>query len=236
MQACQTDRFSALLSGEPVILSGWVATRHRATVWTCLGAIILGAGLYGAAMGWWRSPLQGLYVAIKFPVIILLVAGGNAVLNAMIAPLLGVPLSLRQSFMAVLMSFAIASAILGSFSPLTAYLVWNAPPLAAEVSRTSGSYAAVMLTHVILIAFAGIVANVHLLKLLWNIAGSRAAACRVLIAWLAGNLFLGSQLCWILRPFIGAPGLPVQFLRQEAFRGSFYEAVLASFLRITGMN
>ena len=236
MQACQTDRFSALLSGEPGVLGSWVATRQRSAVWMCLAAIILGAGLYGAAMGWWRSPLQGLFVAIKFPVIILLVAGGNALLNAMIAPLLGVPLSLKRSLMAVLMSFAIASAILGSFSPLAAYLVWNAPPLDVEISRTSGPYAAIMLTHVILIAFSGIVANVHLLKLLWNIAGSRAAAYRVLVAWLVGNLFLGSQLCWILRPFIGAPGLPVQFLRQEAFRGSFYETVLASFLRITGMN
>ena len=129
MQACQTDRFSALLSGEPGVLGSWVATRQRSAVWMCLAAIILGAGLYGAAMGWWRSPLQGLFVAIKFPVIILLVAGGNALLNAMIAPLLGVPLSLKRSLMAVLMSFAIASAILGSFSPLAAYLVWNAPPL-----------------------------------------------------------------------------------------------------------
>jgi len=38
-------------------------------------------------------------------------------------------------------------------------------------------------------------------------------------------LFLGSQLSWILRPFIGAPGLPVQFIRADALHGNFYEAV-----------
>ena len=64
-----------------------------------------GAGLYGAAMGCWRDPMQALYTAIKFPLIILLTAAGNAMLNAMLAPLLGLNISFRQSFLAILMSF-----------------------------------------------------------------------------------------------------------------------------------
>ncbi len=227
--------FSALLSGEPGRLRGWIEGRQSAPVGLCLLVIVLGAGCYGAAMGCWRSPLQSLYVAVKFPVIILLVAGGNALLNAMIAPLLGIPLGLRQSLLAVLMSFAIASAILGAFSPLTAYLVWNVPPLTAGVPRSAGPYPAIMLTHVILIAFAGGVANLHLLRLLRELGGPGTAGLRVVTAWLAGNLFLGSQLCWILRPFIGSPDLPVQFLRAAAFRGTFYETIFSAFLRITGL-
>jgi hypothetical protein len=46
-----------------------------------------------------------------------------------------------------------------------------------------------------------------------------------LYAWLAGNLFLGSQLSWILRPFIGSPEMRVEFLRKTAFDGNFYETV-----------
>ncbi len=38
----------------------------------------------------------------------------------------------------------------------------------------------------------------------------------------------GGQLAWNLRPFIGSPGLPVQFLRDEPLKGSFYEAVFYS--------
>jgi hypothetical protein len=57
-------------------------------------------------------------------------------------------------------------------------------------------------------------------------------ARRVLFAWLAGNLFLGSQLSWILRPFIGSPTLPVEFLRDAAFNGNFYETVFRSALRL----
>jgi len=54
----------------------------------------------------------------------------------------------------------------------------------------------------------------------------------VLYAWQAGNLFLGSQLSWILRPFIGLPSLPVEFLRTNALHGNFYENVLRSVLLI----
>ena len=75
------------------------------------------------------------------------------------------------------------------------------------------------------IAFAGIAANVRLLQLLRELSGSAGAARKVLFAWLAGNLLLGSQLAWNLRPFVGSPGLPVQFLRDDPFNGSFYEAI-----------
>jgi len=57
-------------------------------------------------------------------------------------------------------------------------------------------------------------------------------AGRVLLAWLVGNLFLGSQLSWMLRPFIGSPGLRVEFLRSDAFSGNFYEAVFRSSLHL----
>jgi len=190
--------------------------------------IALGAGAYGAAMGWWRDPWQALFVAIKFPLIILLTALGNALLNAMLAPLLGLDITLRQSLLAVLMSFAITAAIMGAFAPLTGFVAWNAPPMTPDVKSTS-TYAFIKLTHVLVIAFAGIVGNVRLFQLLIRLgAGNRRVAQRVLFAWLAGNLFLGSQLTWIARPFIGAPQLPVVFLRDTAFRGNFYEDVFGT--------
>ena len=188
-------------------------------------------------MGYWRSPLQALYVAIKFPLIILLTALGNALLNAMLAPLLGLNIGLRQSFLAALFSFTIASAILGSFSPLAAFMVWNAPPLSASAAELStGTYTFIQLTHVAVIAFAGVTANLRLAQLLRHLSGSGAVAWRVLIAWLAGNLLFGSQLTWILRPFIGAPGLPVEFLRATAFKGNFYETVFRAFLRLLSID
>jgi hypothetical protein len=215
-----------LLRGEPGPIRSWTERLDPSRVGLHVGLIVLGAGLYGASMGWWRDPQQGFYTAIKFPSIILLTAFGNALLNAMLAPLLGLNIPFRQSFLSILASFSIASIVLGSFSPLIGFMIWNVPPMSPADWRTSGlTYAPILLTHVAVIAFAGIAANLRLMQLLRQVSVSAAAARRVLFAWLIGNLFFGSQLSWILRPFIGSPSLPVQFLRPDAFQGNFYETV-----------
>ena len=216
--------FRTLLSGEATTLADWAGHFDWRRIGSHVTVIAVGAGLYGAAMGWWRDPWQALFVAIKFPLILLLTALGNALLNAMLAPLLGLNLTLRQSLSAVLMSFAIASAVLGAFSPLMAFVVWNAPPLTPDVKSTF-TYVFIKLTHVVVIAFAGIIGNARLFQLLTQLGGSRAVARRVLLAWLAANLFFGSQLAWICRPFIGSPNLPVTFLREGAFQSNFFEDV-----------
>ena len=197
-----------LLRGEPDALLAWTERWNARRFALHVAVIIVGAGLYGAAMGWWRDPQQALYVAVKFPLIILLTTAGNALLNAMLAPLLGLNIPFRQSCSAILMSFTVTAAILGAFSPLMAFLVWNAPPMSPE-AVSGATYHFIKLTHVAAIAFAGTMGNARLFQLLAQLGGSRTVARRVLFAWLSVNLFLGSQLSWILRPFIGSPSLPV---------------------------
>jgi len=214
---------ATLLRGEVAQLSCWSAAWNPRRYALHIVVMVLGAGCYGAAMGWWRDPQQALYTAIKFPLILLLTAAGNALLNAMLAPLLGLNVPFRQSFAAVLMSFTIAAAVLGGFSPLIAFLIWNAPDLGA-IASAKAAYNIILPAHVAVIAFAGITGNVRLLQLLRRLGGP-AVARRVLLAWLAGNLFLGSQLSWILRPFVGSPQLRVEFLRADALHGNFYETV-----------
>jgi hypothetical protein len=229
--------FAALLRGELPALRSWTADWRTPHLLRDALVVILGAGCFGAAMGCWRAPEQALFAAIKLPLIMLLTAAGNGLLNAMLAPLLGLQIAFRQSFLAILTSFALAAAILGAMSPLAAFVIWNAPPLQIGANdwtqaNNSATHAGVLLLLVATIAFAGIAANLRLLQLLRDLAGQQAAAWRVLLAWLAGNLFLGSQLSWIMRPFIGSPWLPVQFLRDDAFNGNFFETVLRSGLRL----
>jgi hypothetical protein len=76
---------------------------------------LIGAGLYGATLGLWRGPLQALYTAIKFPLVIFLTCLGNGAINGMLAQILGSGLSFRQTAVAILMSFAIAAIILAGF-------------------------------------------------------------------------------------------------------------------------
>ncbi len=219
-----------LLRGKLESLAAWTEHWSARRFWLHVGVILLGAGLYGAAMGCWRDPQQALYVAIKFPLIILITVIGNALLNGMLAPLLGLNIPFRQSFSAILMSFAVMAAILGAFSPLLAFVVWNAPPI-SQATQQGATYNFIILANVAVIAFAGTTGNARLFQLLTRLGGSQAVAWRVLVAWLAGNLFLGSQLSWILRPFIGSPNLPVELFRATAFRGNFYEAVFHAFMQ-----
>jgi hypothetical protein len=212
-----------LLRGDDARLNAWTDRVTAGSIGASLAMVVVGAGLGGAAMGAWRSPDQALVSAIKLPLILLLTTLGNGLLNGLLAPLLGLNIGFRQSTLAILFSFAIAAVILGGFSPLILFLVWNLPPMSAIETRATG-HAALMVSQVAVIAFAGIAANVRLLRLLQRMGGARVG-WRVLFAWLAGNFLLGTQLTWMARPFFGSPGLEVQFLRPDALRGNFFEAV-----------
>ena len=202
---------------------GWMLRRQGNLVAFCVVAIVLGAGSYGAVMGWWRAPLQAFYTGIKLPLVILLTTLGNGLLNGMLAPLLGLNVNFRQSLALVLMSFAITAIVLGALSPVALFIVWNTPPLTAGTTESSPEYALMQLTLTVFVALAGVMGNLRLVPLLREWAGSAAVARNVLLAWLAGNLFLGSQICWVLRPFIWGGNGPVKFIGQNCFQGSFFE-------------
>jgi hypothetical protein len=221
-----------LLRGEVETVQSWLRQAQTRLVLGHLVLIVAGTALFGAAVGLWRAPLQALYTALKLPLILLATAFGNALLNGMLAPLLGLKLGFRQSFLAMVMSFASAAAILGAFSPLLLFQVWNTPQFMAGGTPHGGGYDLLLLTQAAAIAFAGVAAHVRLLQWLRHISRSGPVAGRVLLAWLAGNLLLGSQLSWILRPFVGTPRLPVQFLRTDALEGNFFEAILRTAERL----
>ena len=43
----------------------------------------------------------------------------------------------------------------------------------------------------------------------------------LLRAWLVIYAFVGIQMGWVLRPFIGSPNLPPQFFRQDAWGNAY---------------
>ena len=221
------ENLPILLRGDAEEIARWLRqSNFRSLIGYC-AIILVGTAVYGFTLGIWRAPLQSVYTAIKFPLLIFLTCAGNAVVNGMLAQLLGSGLSFRQTSFAILMSFAIAAIILVGFSPITLFVWYNAPPLKSTTAILGHSV--MLLTHVCVIAFAGVVANRRLFDLLRKMCGGTAIARTVLFSWLAGNLFLGAQLAWNLRPFIGSPTLTVQFLRDDPLRGNFYEAVWHAF-------
>lgn len=212
-----------LCRGDADTLAGYISGEKRGGLPISLLWIILGSSIYGASIGFWRSPLQALYVAVKFPMLILLTTLGNGMLNGITAQLLGAEMSFRESLKSVFLSFSVSSIILGAVSPLTFFLVLSAPAMNSESAKFA--HTVVILSDVAVIAFAGTVANLHLFRLLKKLNGNGMTAVKILFSWLAGNLLLGGQLSWIMRPFIGTPSAPVEFFRNNPLDGNFFETV-----------
>jgi len=184
-------------------------------------------------VGLWHHPLQAAYGAIKFPLLIFGTVLGNAALNGMLAQVLGLPLTFRQTSLAILMSFVIVALILLALAPISFFLALNAPP-PWSVSRMQ-AYSVILLTHVVVIAYVGVVSNVRLFQLLEKCNGSRAKAMRVLFAWLAGNMFFGTQLSWIISPFIGDPKRPVMFIQDRILEQNFFEYAWERFMDLLSL-
>ncbi len=199
------------------------SAKDETTVFLLL--IIFGGGLYGATLGLWRSPLQALFVAIKFPLLIILTTLGTGLINGMLAQLLGAELSFRGCFKVVVRSYALMIIILDSFVPLSLFLLYNLPPMGSD--SASMGHSVFLVAHVALISFAGVLAFIHLFGSLSIVCDTPAKALRILFSWLGINMFLGCQLSWNLRPFFGTPSLPVHFIRDHPFENSFYEAVFS---------
>ena len=76
-------------------------------------------------------------------------------------------------------------------------------------------------------------ANLRLYDLLTHLVQSRKTARAIQICWLAGNLLLGAQLSWNLRPFFGTPDMAVEFFRADAFERNFFESLYAIYVQLT---
>jgi hypothetical protein len=187
---------------------------------------------YGFTIGVWRDPLQGLYSGIKFPLVVVLVTLMNGVINGILGKLYGANLSLLESMRSIAASYVIAGLLLGSLAPVFLFLALSAPPL--TTGGVNEAYGPILLGHVSAIAVAGVVANVRLYGLIQSVTDEPADARRVLAAWIFLSMIVGCQLCWNLRPFIGSPDLPLQFLRPNAFEGNFYEAVWNQLVSLVG--
>ena len=226
----RTRSLKQLLAGDPGELERQIRSHDYRRVLGYAAVTAVGTAVYGATFGLWRSELQALSTALKFPLVIFLTCAGNGLLNGLIGVLLGTGLGLRESAVAILMSFTITALVLAGFAPVMLFVLWNTPGMGSAQAGVGQSIT--LLAHVAAIAIAGYIGNVRLWRLLRCVTGSDWGGHRVLFAWLAGNLLLGSQVAWILRPWTGAPGSPISFLSPEPLHGNFFEAVGAALQNI----
>lgn len=86
------------------------------------------------------------------------------------------------------------------------------------------------MTHIVILALAGLVGNATLLKGLRRVVRPRCPATALFVIWVGAFAFVGCQLSWILRPFVGSPFYPVAFMRPDSLQRNFYEFIFTEVL------
>jgi len=197
----------------------------RIALWAV--ALTVGSGaLYGFVFGLWRAPEQALYAAVKLPLLLLLVVAASAAINGFLALLLRARIGVMQGVVAILLSLSVAAVMLAAIAPVALLFVLGVPgpghPSAtpAELYRTA-EY--VLLFHTVVIGACGVAGNFRLFHLLKRLAPSPGIARRVFASWLLVDGLVGTQLSWILRPFLCKPTLEPEFVRKDALAGNFFE-------------
>lgn len=212
----------------------WDAVREHRLGWTDFLSlalfVVFACGLYGAVLAGWRSPRLSAYVAIKLPVLFLGTTAIVAVFNWMTASMLGAGLSFRSTVFVVLASMTIGCWILISLVPVALFFLLSGVSYAGTHDELRYSHNLILMTHIFILAIAGVVGNASLFKGLRRVVSERCPVHVLFTFWLTVFAFVGCQLSWILRPFVGSPFYPVAFMRPDCLDRNFYEFVFTEVL------
>ncbi|NWK57062.1 hypothetical protein HW115_15675 [Verrucomicrobiaceae bacterium N1E253] len=226
------NNIPALCRGDAHLLQSWIEAPPLTSLRFCIPAILIGCSCYGFTMGLWQGWEMASYVGIKLPLLIFATLMLNGMLNGMLAMALSSGIGFRQSIQFLLAGFALMAIILGSLSPITFMMALHAP--APEDIGAKQWHSVTLLSHTLLIAYAGVISHRSLLSHVRRHATTPSHGTRTFFAWLAGNLFAGAQISWVMRPFFGSPGLEVQFFRDNPMNGNFYETVWRTAMSLLG--
>jgi hypothetical protein len=207
------DRIDALLR---------TGSRHRPLKLTAaptLAEIVICIALcgmfYGAAMGMFGGfagdrPWQMLFSAIKLPLLLLATFALCLPFFFVLHALCG----LRQDFGAavrkLLGSQAVLSIVLAAFTPLV--LFWYA---------SDDNYNRAILANACLLGTASLAAQIALARDYASLVARNVRHRSMLRVWLVLYAFVGIQMGWTLRPFIGTPGVPVEFFRADTWGNAY---------------
>jgi hypothetical protein len=172
---------------------------------------------YGAVMGTYAGPqgprvLQMTYSAAKVPLLLLLTFCISLPSFFVINTLFGVRDDFGDAVRALIATQAALTIILASLAPLTALWYFSVT-----------GYRHAILFNALMFGIASVAAQ-FLLRRLYRPLIARSAKHRMLLrAWLIVFAFVGIQMGWVMRPFIGDPRAPTRFFREGAWGNAYVE-------------
>lgn len=204
-------RADALLRGTPP----FGIDSKRARTAQLLLLILIFAPIYGAVMGSFElSSTERLprifYSALKAPLLLLATSAiclpGFIVLNT----ILGLRDDFAYALRAIVAGQAALSIALASLAPFTRFFYFS-----------SVQYRQALIFNAAMFALAAAAGHLVMLRFYRGLMRRNANHRIALYAWLVLYAFVGMQMGWTLRPFVGAPNLPVTFFREEPFTNAY---------------
>ncbi|MBN2129534.1 MAG: hypothetical protein JW741_08555 [Sedimentisphaerales bacterium] len=175
------------------------------------------SGIYGVIMGSYNSVLQAVSSGVKVPLLFSLSLLVCFPAFFILQHVLGSKLGLWQMLTVILSGFVMISLIMAAFAPIVLFFL-----------ITGGNYAFLKLLHVAIFAVASLFGMKTILDGLKFCCEKQNVYPKIGVTvfrfWILILAFVGMQLAWNLRPFIGSRGLPFEVIRQR--EGNFYLAVV----------
>ncbi len=195
----------------------------------CLAATLFLGGLYGVAMGTAGFAngatvgfLQVSVSALKVPLLFLLSLLVCYPVLYFVIVLMGSRLTFGQTLALILIAVTMNAVLLAGCAPIVLFFVF-----------TGSGYAFIKILHVAIFAFSGCWAMMALWHGLTAMCEKSdlypKQAIKIMQVWILIYGFVGTQMAWSLRPFIGSPDKPFEVLRADQ-GGNFYQAVMQSFV------
>jgi hypothetical protein len=184
-----------------------------------LAAMIVVFGVtYGALMGlFWGydeapRPLQAVYSATKVPLLLMLTFGLALPSFYVLNMLMGLAGDFADAVRALLATQAGLTVVLASLGPFTILFY-----------ASTTNYDAAILFNAVMFGLASL-AGQRLLKRFYAPLIARDGRHRTMArVWIVLYAFVGIQMGWVLRPFIGDPDKPTTFFRQGAWGNAYVE-------------
>jgi hypothetical protein len=180
--------------------------------------------LYGGVMGASNSVPQVISSAVKLPLLFLITLIICAPSLYFFNILFGSKQSILQNLALILTAMTVTSVLLVSLAPVTLFFL-----------TTTSGYEFFALLNVAIFTVAGVMGLTFLRQGFENSVDAdndegRTARHRLFMAWILLYAFVGTQMAWTLRPFMGSPTEPFMIVRQVG--GNFYTAVAESLFRM----
>jgi hypothetical protein len=190
--------------------------RAGGTLYLALMVALFGV-FYGAVMGTFggvqgQRALQLLYSGVKVPILFLVTFCLSLPSFFVLNTLLGVRADFAQALRALVATQAAVTIVLASLAPFTA--LWYV---------SSAAYHPAVLFNAAMFGVASVSAQ-GLLRRWYAPLIARNPRHRVLLrVWLIIYAFVGVQMAWVLRPFVGDPNQPTHFFREGAWGNAYVE-------------